>query len=342
MPPLGIFLADTVVTGAAAWLIVRATRHSGYGFLEAFLAWAWACVALIAGAGVILGLVGGFGAWGFLALHGAVFALLGGARRRQFASDLAAAVDLARQFRSVFETRGPARLLALALLTVLAALTIIAASAESAVVDALTYHLPRIGHWLQAGEIGIIPGPDTRLNFVAVLPDIVMAWLVGASREGYGLLVLAQAIGGIMAVGATVGLARQTGLGRSASILAGALLLGMGNVVAQFTAAQTDLFTAGVFAVAFYLWLAALRRGEASVLGALGAGLALGAKGTLFYLAPGALLWVGWLIWQHRLPWAGWRRTLLAAALGLGLFAAPAFLRNWRAYGDPLGPAKST
>ncbi|MBC7366718.1 MAG: hypothetical protein H7343_07875, partial [Undibacterium sp.] len=163
--------------------------------------------------------------------------------------------------------------------------------------------------------------------------------LVGVSREGFPLLVLTQASGGIMTVGATVGLARQSGLGRSASILAGALLLGMGNVVAQFTAAQTDLFTAGVFAVSFYLWLAALRRREALGRRAPRAGLALGAKGTLFYLAPGAVLWVAWLAWQHPLPWPQWRRTLLAAALGLGLFAAPAFVRNWRAYGDALGPA---
>jgi hypothetical protein len=112
----------------------------------------------------------------------------------------------------------------------------------------------------------------------------------------------------------------------------------MANVVVQFTAAQTDLFTTGVFAASFYLWLVALRRGECSPLGALGAGLSLGAKGTLFYMLPSGLLWVAWLAWHHWLPWLRWRHTLLAAALGIGLFALPGFVRNDEAYGNALGP----
>jgi hypothetical protein len=335
---LGVFLADSCVTAAAAWLLVCATRHHRHGGLEAALAWAWSFIALIAGAGVILGGIGGFGANGFLAAHAIVLAVLAGARKRALTHDVAALRHAGRQLRGVFARPGAERLIAGALSLALGALTVIAAWAEPAVFDTLTYHLPRIGHWLQEGRIDIIDTTDTRLNFVAVLPDIVMAWLTGGTREGFRLVVLAQAAGGVMSVAATIGLARATGLTRSAALLAGALLLGMANVVAQFTAAQTDLFTTGVFAAAFYLWLCALRRGEVSTLGALGAGLALGAKGTLFYLAPGALLWVGWLALQHRLTWRQWRQTLLTGAAGVALFAGPGFLRNWQTYGDPLGP----
>lgn len=332
-------MADAVATSIAAWLLVCASGHSGRGCLEAGLAWFWSCIALIAGAGVILGITGGFGPSGFLVFHGLVLAGLVIARRRRRIADWAALGLAGRQARLFFNTPGSDRLLGLGLLMILTGLTAISAWAEPAVMDALTYHLPRIGHWLQDGKIQILSTTDLRLNFVAVLPDIVMAWLLGGVREGFRMVVVAQAIGGIMAVGATVGLARQSGLGRGAALMAGGLLLGMANVAVQFTAAQTDLFTAGVLAVSFYLWLAALRRGECSVPGALGAGLALGAKGTLFYLAPGALLWVAWLAWHHRLPWSQWRRTGLAAILGVGLFALPAFVRNCQAYGNALGPA---
>jgi hypothetical protein len=334
----GVFLADAVATGIAAWLLVCAGGHGGRGCLEAGLAWAWSCVALIAAGGVILGITGGFGAGGFLVFHGAVLAGLVLARRHRRAADWAGLSLAGRQARQFFNTPGSERFLGLSLLTILAGLMAISAWAEPAVTDALTYHLPRIGHWLQDGKIRALDSTDARLNFVAVLPDIVMAWLVGGVREGFRMTVVAQAIGGTMAVGATVGLARQSGLGRSASLLAGGLLLGMANVAVQFTAAQTDLFTAGVFAVSFHLWLVALRRGESSMLGAMGAGLALGAKGTLFYLGPSAVLWVGWLAWHHRLPWPQWRRTLLVATLGGGLFALPGFVRNWQAYGNALGP----
>jgi hypothetical protein len=334
----GIFLADAMVTGIAAWLLVCASGHGRRGCLEAGLAWFWSFIALIAGTGVVLGMTGGFGEIGFFAFHGIMLIGLLLARRRLIAADFAALGLVSRQARQFFNTPGSDRLLGLGLLMILAGLTAISAWAKPAVVDALTYHLPRIGAWLQDGKIRVLGTTDARLNVVAVLPEIVMAWLVGSMREGYRMVIVAQAIGGIMAVGATVGLARYSGLSRSASILAGGLLLGMANVVVQFTAAQTDLFTTGVFAVSFYLWLVALRRGECSPLGALGAGLSLGAKGTLVYMAPGALLWVAWLAWHHRLPWLLWRRTLLLAALGVGLFALPGFVRNDEAYGHVLGP----
>jgi hypothetical protein len=259
-------------------------------------------------------------------------------RRHALARDSTALRVAAQQLRNFFQTPGIARILGAALLAILAALSVIAAMAETGVVDAITYHLPRIGHWLQEGRIGILATNEARMNFVAALPEIMMAWLLGATPEGFHFVIVAQAIGGVMTVGATIGLARESGLGRVPALLAGGLLVGTANVVAQFTELQTDLFTTGVFSVAFYLWLVALRRGESSVPGAMGAGLALGAKGTLFYFAPGALLWVAWLGWHHPLSWSHWRRTLIAAVLGLGLFALPGFVRNWQAYGNAFGP----
>lgn len=338
--PLTLLTTDAAIVGTAAWLLVRASGHGERGALEAGLAWLWSFVALIAGVGVILGMTGGFGVGGFLVGHALALGGLLLARRGLLGADWAAWRAFGRHNNPFRNLTGGERALGLALGGILLGLTMIAVAAEPAVVDALTYHLPRIGHWLQDGRIQIVGTADARLNFVAVLPDIVMAWLVGGTNQGFGLVVMTQAIGGIMTVGATVGLARETGLGRTPAILAGMLVLGMANVAAQFTAAQTDLFTTGVFAASFYLWLLALRRGETSMLGALGAGLSLGAKGTLFYLAPSAVLWVVWLAWRHRLSWPQWRRTLVVAVFGIGLFAAPGFVRNWRAYGDALGPVE--
>lgn len=295
-------------------------------------------MALIVGTGVILGITGGFGQIGFLVSHVVVLCFLVVVRWRVLPRDSSAFRLAAQQARTFFQTPGTDRILGAALLAILTALTVTAAFAESGVVDAVTYHLPRIGHWLQDGRIQILATTEARINFVAVLPEIMMAWLLGATREGFHFVIMAQAIGGIMTVGATVGLARESGLGRGPALLAGGLLLGMANVVAQFTEPQTDLFTTGVFSVSFYLWVIALRRSESSVPGAMGAGLALGAKGTLFYLAPGALLWVGWLALHHPLSWPHWRRTLVAAVFGFGLFALPGFVRNWRAYGNAFGP----
>jgi hypothetical protein len=333
-----IFYTDLVVVSVAAWLVVCAADHAERGFLESALAWLWAFTALVAASGIVLGIMGGFGPAGFLALHAAALAILAAARRRHLADDGRSLRLAAIQARTFFNSHGGERLLGLGLFVILAALTLVAVWAQPAVLDALTYHLPRLGQWLQDGRISVLATPDDRMNFVAAVPEIVMAWLVGGVREGFRMAVVAQAIGGIMTVGATIGLARQTGLSRSAALLAGILLLGMADVAVQFTAAQTDLFTTGVFSVSLYLWLAALKRGRISVLGCLGAGLALGAKGTVCYLAPGALVWVVWLAWKHRLPWSQWKRTILAGGLGIAIFALPGFVRNWEAYGGALGP----
>lgn len=334
----GVLLTDALVTCAAAWLLACAGGHGGRGPLEAALALCLSFVALVAGAGIILGATGGFGPAGFLAVHSLALAALALARRRRISADLGALSNTWRQARQFLDSSGPEGKVALVLLAALAAFALLAAMAEPETLDALTYHLPRIGHWLQDGRVQVLASADARLNFVAVLPDIFMAWLVGGVRQGFRLAVLAQAFGGVATLGATIGLARQSGLNRRASLLAGGLLLGMANVAVQFTSAQTDLFTTGVLAASFYLWLAALRRGGCSDLGAMGAGLAIGAKGTLFYLAPGAVIWVAWLGWHHPLAWAKWRRTLAAAALGVCAFAFPGFARNWLAYGDALGP----
>ncbi len=338
MTQAAVFAADLAAVAIAAWLLVRACRDSGSGALEALTAWGLAFVAMVAGAGVILGETGGLGAAGFLAVHAAAALALAMARRRLLAADLGAALGAWAGLRRFLDSRGPEPLVACCLLLALLALSAIAGFAHPATADALTYHLPRIGQWLQDGRVSMIGSQDARMNFVATVPDLVMSWLVCGTGSGFRPAALAQAAGGLLAVAATVGLARQAGLGRGAALMAGALLLGMANVAVQFTSAQTDLFTAGVFAAAFYLWVCALRRGSGSVLGGSGAGLALGAKGTLFYLAPGALVWVAALAWSNPLPLPQWRRTLIAGFLGAMLFALPGLAHNWSNYGDPLGP----
>jgi len=260
------------------------------------------------------------------------------ARRKKLREDAQDLGKIIAETGLFFATPGAERVLAASLLIALSLLALVAALAQPAVADALTYHLPRIGCWLQDGRIEFLQTDDERLNFAASVPGLVSCWFVLAIREGFQLAMLPQAIGGWMTVLATIGLARPTGLGRPAAILAGALLPGMGNVVIQFTAAQSDLFTTGVLATSFYLWFCALRRGRGSIIGGVGAGLALGAKGTLFYFAPGAILWVVFLGWRHRLGWRSWSRTLGGALAGVLLFAGPGFWRNKQAYGDILGP----
>ncbi len=334
---LPVFSADAILVAWTAWLGVCAAGLHRRGLVESSLAWLLLALAWVAASGVLLGLAGGLGRAGFFIMHAAGLAVLLAGRRswqedgRHWLDWLAAWGRLLRG--GTLEGR-----LAGGLMVVLLLLAVLSAQVEPIVFDALTYRLSRIGAWLQDGTIRHFATDDPRLNYMPVAPDVVIAWLLGATSAGFYLAPWSQLAGGLLLLGATFGLARTAGLARLNALGAVALALGMANVAVQFTTVQSDLFTAGVFAAGYLLWHRALLRGEGSWVGGVGVALAFGSKGTMFYLAPGAALWVGWLVWQHRDKW----RALLPTAAGLGVAAlivvAPGYWRNQVTYGSLFGP----
>jgi hypothetical protein len=338
--PFLVFTLDAVLVAWAAWLGVCAAGLHRRGLVESSLAWLLLALAWIAGSGILLGLAGGFGRGGFIVAHAAGLAALLAWRRCWLADgrhgrDWLAAWDL------LLRGRTAEGWVAGGLMLVLLLLAVLSAQAEPIVFDALTYRLSRIGAWLQDGSIRHFATDDPRLNYMPVAPDVVIAWLLGATRAGFYLAPWAQLAGGVLLVGATFDLARTAGLSRLSAWGAVALLLGMANVAVQFTTVQSDLFTAGVFAASYLLWHRALVRGEGSWVAGAGVALAFGSKGTMFYLAPGAALWVGWLVWRHRDKW----RALVPTAAGLGLatliLVVPGYWRNQVTYGSLFGPREA-
>lgn len=331
-------LSDALVVLCAAWLAWRGLSTGMHGLMEQLLGWGIVFFVLVAGASVLLGATGGLAWGGFVPLHLGILGAGLGLRRRHLSADwqawvalFSATLSLVRRERETFCAAG--------LLAIFIAVTgVLAAFAEPVVYDALTYRLSRIGHWLQEGRLGFISGNDPRQNYMPVVPDLVMTWLVGAWTEGFRGAALAQWGGGVLLLLSTAGLGRLAGLSRFAALGAAMLLTGMANVAPQFTTVHTDLFTAGMLTAAYYLWHNAARRGEGSRVAGLGGGLALGAKGTVFYLGPTLLLWAVWIGWRWRLPLTAWRRTVLAILASAAVFALPGFVRNWQAYGGPFGP----
>lgn len=334
-----LFDVDAFLVVAASWLIVRWLAPDLPGVLEPLLAWAWMAGAVVAAAGVLLGAIGWLGEPGFAAAHGAAFLLLFAARRRSLAGDIGALRSLWQRVAAWSAQDRPACAAAVVLLGLWALMAALAAAARPAVYDALAYRLPRISQWLQDGRVGHFAANDPRVNYMPVAPDLLMAWLLVDVPAGFRPAALAQAYGGALLMAATYGLARLTELSRLASFGAVALLFGMANVVPQFTALNTDLFAAGELAATFFLWMRALRRGEGSIIAGVGAGLALGSKGTMFYLLPGAAIWAAWAACTCRPRLRAWTTTLVAAALSAAFFALPVFVRNWRTFGGPFGPA---
>ncbi len=340
MHPLAALLVFGIDAGLVlwlAWLLGWSAGIARRGLLEASLSWLLLGLAWVTASGILLGLVGALGSLGFFATHLAALGIWFIVRRRDWLAAVTDLRSLAARWREE-ATRGPDRVMVFGLALVFVGLLILACGAEPVVFDALTYRLSRVAAWLQDGHIRVFATDDPRLNYMPVAPDVVVAWLLGATAAGFHGAAIAQILGGGLLLGATFGLARITGLTRRGGWGAVVLVLGMAHVAVQLTTIQSDLFTAGVFAAAYYLWHRAMLRGEGSWLAGVGVALAFGSKGTMFYLAPGALCWVAWLAWKQRVHWRALLPTGAGLLIGVLVFILPGVWRNHHLYGAAFGP----
>ncbi|HVU17536.1 MAG TPA: hypothetical protein VHD32_11460 [Candidatus Didemnitutus sp.] len=335
-----VFLVDAVVVAAAGWFVARILQPRALGFLESALAWLLASILVVAACSTILGVTGGFGPLGFLISHSAILVVARFLRRHRASDDAGAWRQMVASLFAEFRQPGVTRVGLWTIGVLIVLLVGLAAAGEPLVYDALTYRLPRIAQWLQDGRVSAVTFDDQRLNFMSCGQDMIVAWLIGAFRAGFRLAALAQVIGGVLLIGATLGLARRSGLGKGAAVGAALLTFGFANLAPQWTSAHNDLFAAGVFASAFYLVWPALLRGQGSWLAGLGLAFALDAKGTVFYAGPMVAIWAVVLARRFRAPWRAWWVTSLAGAIGMAMFLGPPFARNFRLYGHLAGPVE--
>jgi hypothetical protein len=335
-----VFVGDALCVAALAALIVGYAGLHRHGFLEASLSWLLLVLSLVIVPGVILGECGWLGRAGFCIVHGIGLVVAGAffpkkntgrmAVRNWFSSGWS---ELRQHKQDIWILSG--------FIVLFGFLAWLSARADPVVYDSLTYRLSRIGQWLQDGRVRHFQTDDPRMNYMPVAPDLFVAWLLGATVEGFKGAAISQMMGGVFLLIATAGLARTIGLGRWQAWAAVVMVLGMGNVAAQFTAVQSDLFTAGIFAAGYLLFHRAIIRNQYSWLAGVGFGLAWGSKGTLFYLAPGVLLWLTWLGWRH---WERRKQMLFAALFGLltvSLCSVPGYIRNFSLYDSLFGPAEA-
>ena len=206
--------------------------------------------------------------------------------------------------------------------------------------DALTYHLPRVLHWVQAASAGPYatnterqvqypPGAEyivTQLHFV--LSDDSLANFV----QWAGMLLAALAVTEI---------ARRLGAGGLAQLGAALLTLALPIGIGEAATTQNDFVTAAWLATFAALGLGFAANPTSRLWGCL-TGLALGlavlTKSTSYLYAAPLILFIG-AVAIHRSR--AWKTVLLPA-----LFAAVAYfslnlgqyLRVYRTYHSPLGP----
>ena len=210
--------------------------------------------------------------------------------------------------------------------------------------DALTYHLSRVGYWLQYHSLFPWPTPNPRQTTFPMNAELGVLWTVlwwGTDRLSGAVQWMAVPI--IML--GIVGLARVLGYSRWQAAITALLWATLAQVLYQSSSPQNDLVTAAFWVTCVYFFHAGLfgeQRAASYALSGLAFGLAIGTKGTSLMVLPGlgvaVLLTV--LMLGRRPDARGYvMRWALACLLGFVAFGSYIYLQNAFVYGRILGPS---
>ena len=202
---------------------------------------------------------------------------------------VSAAVPAQDQENPILDLAG--KLLRLAFFFLLALSLVIAFKYSPNNWDALTYHLPRVQFYLAQGNLGHFETVNLRQMFFPFDGTLFQIFLsiYGQSEKLVNFFNLASWVLAFLAIYA---LSLRCGIGRFGSLLAAWIGVTASEVFAQATSTTNDILAAVPLVIGTLFadkWWKE-RRLSAAVISAMGFGLALGTKLTIFFFAPVALL----------------------------------------------------
>jgi len=242
---------------------------------------------------------------------------------------------LRRGARGIGWSKGQVGVFALAVaLTVLPALSAIFAPPSNW--DSMTYHLPRITHWLSQGSLDHYQTYIARQLYLNPGHEIILAHGVGlGGSDRYAGLLNSVAL--FVAMVASAGIALRVGGGLFAQLAAVVVMGTIPMGILQASTTQNDLLH-GLFLTAALLGMIIVRQGLgpfADTLMWLSIGLALLTKGLSFIWVPAIALVA--FPWRNCLSSRGIKRVALGMLVVL-LLNSGFWLRNVVSFGHPLAP----
>lgn len=208
--------------------------------------------------------------------------------------------------------------------------------------DANDYRLSRIGYWLQEGHIWQFETNDIRQRILAINYDLVMLWIISFFSKGYPLVHLASFFGGLIACVAIYAFCKAIGFSMHWRLIAVLFWLGIPNSATQMLTSQSDLFTTGCLAGGIFFLYKALtvNRFYYYGLSGLGIGLAVGAKGTVFFWGPGLLFLYLFMVIAYRQTWKTFIQEMAIFVLILFTFGGFSYIQNFYYYDTPFGSVR--
>jgi hypothetical protein len=201
--------------------------------------------------------------------------------------------------------------------------------------DSLTYHLPKVMHWIADRSVAYYPTHILRQLYLVPGAEYLMLHLhILAGSDWLDALVqwfsmLASAIGVSL-------ISAQLGASRRAQVISAVVAMTIPAGILEATGTRND-YVVALWLVCFVSWMLKLReRWDWLSVVAAGAslGLAVLTKASAYIFALPFLLWFSISIARrHRLRAIG----LAVAALVFLLINLPTYMRNLQLFGNPLG-----
>jgi hypothetical protein len=287
-----------------------------------------------------LSLVHAIGAWQLLILHCACAAILyvcGFRPPESFWRNLTR--DILRWISST-----PDRLLQVLIVAVICGgmtTFVLAVSIPPNNFDAMTYHMARVGYYLQHGGLDSFSTANIRQTVFPANAEILILWQAVLLHNDHAA-ALVQWFSWCGTILAVYALARLLAFSCRNSLFAALAFACFPEVVLQSTSAQNDLVTA-FFMICAFVFVSSMP-GENKPVGAalvagIALGLALGTKTVAFLMAPGLAIYA--LVFFSRTEKHSWHKILSLGGFGIAgfiLFGAYIYIQNLYLYGSWIGP----
>jgi len=207
--------------------------------------------------------------------------------------------------------------------------------------DAMVYHLSRVGHWAQNQSVAFFPTSTLRelyLNPFAEYAVLQTYLLAGTDR----LVNLVQWFS-YLNISILVSLiAEELGAGKKGQFFATIFSITLPQALLQSTTTQNDLVFSSLALMSVYFLICFIQENNPIwiIPAGIATSLAVLSKSTAFIVLTPFLVWTLIYIFRHVD-----KRKLLYTAISLAaalLLIIPFYMRNWSAFGNPLGPDSET
>lgn len=208
--------------------------------------------------------------------------------------------------------------------------------------DSMTYHLARIGYWLQFDSAMHFDGGTVRQIANPPNGEYLQGWtMLLSDSDRFANAVQWAALIGLAA--AIAGMARVLGFNRSASLFAASLFVAMPQPIMQATSTQNDLIVSFFVVGALLFGMRGLRDRSNADLMLCGAavGLAVGTKGTGLLALPLLAGVLAIAAWRYSTPLGAVLRVAVAGVIGIVLLGSFNYALNLDTYNNPLGGLNS-